>query len=158
MMIMTPMQIPIEADSLGALARVLIKPKYFSSFLSYAKRQEAYISHQYPDFNRFFRAYEPGTRELQAFHALLVERDVPFTEAEFQEAAPFIQKQIKQQIAQIRWGNGAEGRVRVQQDSQVAQAVALFGQAEALLVARAANQQGDAQTYGRSQVPYNQVR
>lgn len=150
--------VPIEADSLGALARVLIKPKQFSAFLSYAKRQEAYISRQYPDFNRFFRTYEPGARELKEFRALLVERDVPFTESEFQEATPFIQKQIKQQIAQIRWGNGAEGRVRVQQDSQVAQAVALFGQAEALLVARAANQQGDAQTYGRSQVPYNQVR
>jgi hypothetical protein len=137
---------------------VLVKPKYFAAFLSYAKRQEAHISRQYPDFNRFFRTYEPGAHELKEFRSLLVEREVPFTESEFQEATPFIQKQIKQQIAQIRWGNGAEGRVRVQQDSQVAQAVALFGQAEALLVARAASQQGDTQTYGRSQTPYNQVR
>jgi carboxyl-terminal processing protease len=150
--------VPIQADSLGALARVLVKPKYFAAFLSYAKRQEAHISRQYPDFNRFFRTYEPGAHELKEFRSLLVEREVPFTESEFQEATPFIQKQIKQQIAQIRWGNGAEGRVRVQQDSQVAQAVALFGQAEALLVARAASQQGDTQTYGRSQTPYNQVR
>lgn len=149
--------VPIRADSLGTFARVLVKPKNFGSFLSFAKRQEARILEMYPTFESFFKDYEPGPRELAEFRSLLKERSVSFTESDFQETIPFIQKQIKQQIAQIRWGNGAEGRVRVQQDSQVAQAIALFGQAEALLAARA-SQQGDAPTYGRSQTPYNQVR
>lgn len=149
--------VPVQADTLGAFARVLIKPKNFSTFLSYAKRQEARISQQYSNFDSFFDSYEPGTLELSEFRSLLNEREISFTESEFQEAVPFIQKQIKQQIAQIRWGNGAEGRVRVQQDSQVAKAIALFGQAEELLAARA-NQQDGTETYGRRQTPYNQVR
>ena len=149
--------VPIAADTLGSFARVLVKPKNFGAFLSYAKRQEAHILRQYPDFDTFFGAYEPGARELAEFRELLQTRNVPFSDLEFQEAAPFIQRQIKQQIAQIRWGNGAEGRVRVQQDPQVARAVALFGEAEALLAARA-GQLGGGQTYGRSQTPYNQVR
>jgi carboxyl-terminal processing protease len=149
--------VPIDADTLGTFARVLVKPNNFSTFLSFAKRQEAHMLQQYSDFDSFFKSYEPGPRELAEFRSLLKEKALSFTEFEFQETVPFIKKQIKQQIAQIRWGNWAEGRVRVQQDLQVSQAIALFGQAEKLLVARA-NQQGDAQTYERSQTPYNQVR
>lgn len=149
--------VPILADTLTAFARVLAKPKNYAAFLSYAKQQEAHILSQYPDFDTFFQSYEARGREIEAFRSLLQAREIPFTASEFQEAIPFIQRQIKQQIAQIRWGNGAEGRVRVQQDPQVAKAVALFGRAEALLAARA-GQLGEDPTYGRSQTPYNQVR
>lgn len=149
--------VPLEADTLSTFARVLVKPQNFSTFLSFAKRHETNISHRYADFDTFFRDYQSSLQDVEQFRAILQERGVHFNESEFQESVPFIKNQIKQQIAQIRWGNWAEGRVRVQQDAQVAHAIALFGRAEALLTARA-NQQGDAQTYGRRQTPYNQVR
>ncbi|MBT3604823.1 MAG: S41 family peptidase, partial [Candidatus Latescibacteria bacterium] len=89
--------VPVRVDTLVSFARVLIKPKNFSTFLSYAKRKEAHILQQYSDFDSFFQSYKPSSRELAEFRSLLNERDVPFTESEFQEAVPFIQKQIKQQ-------------------------------------------------------------
>ncbi|MDA0709866.1 MAG: S41 family peptidase [bacterium] len=147
----------IEADTLGSFEKILIRPKNFAAFLSYAKRQEAHMLREYSEFETYFQAYHPGKREVAEFRSLLNEKEVSFTESEFQSAVPFIKKQIKQQIAQIRWGNWAEGRVRVQQDPQVAKAMALFGQAEALLASRA-TRQGDVQSYGRSQTPDNQVR
>lgn len=149
--------VAIQADTLGTFARVLVKPANFGAFLSFAKRREAHILSHYSDFDAFFNSYEPSAQDVASFRSLLNERSLVFSESEFRAETPFIKKQIKQQIAQIRWGNWAEGRVRVQQDPQVAKAIALFGQAEALLAARA-GQQDDAQTYGRRQTPYNQVR
>lgn len=149
--------VALQSDSLSALSRRMLNQKYFSAFLTFAKQQEAAIARAYPDFESFFMNYKPAHRDLTAFQAILKARGVPFTEAEFQESTDFMVKQIKQQIAQIRWGGRAEGQVRVHHDAQVEQALALFVQAEALLVARMEHY-NSGRTYGRNQIEGNQVR
>lgn len=147
--------VALASDSLSALSRRLLNQKHFPAFLAFAKQQEKAIAGAHPDFESFFMSYKPSNQDMMAFQALLQAREVSFTEKEFQESADFIAKQIKQQIAQIRWGARAEGQVRVHHDAQVEQALALFGQAEALLAARMEHY-NSGRAYG--QVEHNQVR
>jgi len=143
--------ISLKADSVRVLARRLTH----EIFLAFAKREEPKIARIYPNFETFFQRYQPGQAELTAFKAFLKVRKVAFTNNEFAESAEFIQKKVKQFLAQIRWGAQAEGRVRVHSDLQVEQAMALFRKAEQLLAERSGHYNGN-RTYGRDR--YKQVR
>ncbi len=147
----------LSVDTLTTLSRRLFMQKNHTVFLTFAKRQESVIAQTYHTFESFFTHYKTGRRDLIAFKQLLKEREISFTEEEFQASSDFIEKQIAQQIAQIRWGARAEGQVRVHQDAQVAQAMALFDRAKELLAARMEHDQ-IGRAYGRTNTGYNQVR
>ena len=135
----------LQRDSLTTLERQLLREKHF---LVFAKQEEPGIARSYPDFQAFFDRYKVGRRELSRFKSLLKDRNVVFTEAAFKARSEFIKKQIKQFIAQIRWGAKAEGMVRVHQDSEVHQAIALFNRAEDLLADRSVHY-----NRGRTHIP-----
>jgi len=143
--------VPLVIDSLNVLSRRLTH----ETFLAFAKREDPTIGRVYQDFETFFQKYHPSRPGLTAFKAFLKVRNVPFTDDEFDASSEFIQKRIKQFIAQIRWGARAEGRVRVHSDPHVEQAMALFAKAEQLLVKRAGHYNGN-RTYDGDR--YKQVR
>jgi carboxyl-terminal processing protease len=101
--------VALKADTLGVLARRLTNDGY-KAFLSFAKREESTIVRVYKDFDTFFNRYHLGRAELATFKAFLKVRKMPFTDEEFDESSVFIQKQIKQFIAQIGRGARAEGK------------------------------------------------
>ena len=77
------------------------------------------------------------------FKRFLRSRDVEFTEREFRGAGDLVQREIRRQVAQIRWGTEAAGRVLVDEDPQVTRAIGAFRRAEALLADRASHYDGN---------------
>ena len=144
----------LNRDSLNSFQSGLLRNKHF---LVFAKRQEDSIVREDPTFQPFLERYHPGRREISAFKKLLKELEFEYSEEDFKSNTEFIKKEIKREIAQIRWGARAEGQVRAAQDSQVQQALALFEQAQQLLAQRAFHYN---QGYhpGSSDSRYQQVR
>ncbi len=123
----------VEPDSLAPFERRLLTERLVLDFASqYANR----FTESFGEFDAYFREYRPGRRELSAFRRFLEERESAFTGEELEEAQAFLRRAIRRQFAQIRWGNDAEGRVRVSQDPTVEKAIGLFDKAVALLDSR----------------------
>ncbi len=76
------------------------------------------------------------------FKRFLRSRDVEFTEREFKGAGDLVEREIRRQVAQIRWGTEAAGRILVDEDPQVSRAIGAFKKAEALLADRASHYNG----------------
>lgn len=108
----------------------------WNHFFEFAHQYAAEITRHYPEFDTFFKQYQPDRRTLSAFRQFLRDQGVRFTDRDFKDSTDLIQREIRRHIAQIRWGRRAEGRVRISQDTEVTQALALFDQAEALLASR----------------------
>jgi hypothetical protein len=136
--------IRLERDSLNAFERRLSR-RYFFEF---ANLHAVEITKDYDGFEAYFEDYRPRRREISMFKRFLRARDVEFTEREFRDADGLIQREIRRQVAQIHWGTEAAGRVLVDEDPEVSQAIEAFRRAEALLADRASHYNG-----GQSRTP-----
>ncbi|MDP6779171.1 MAG: S41 family peptidase, partial [Candidatus Latescibacteria bacterium] len=129
----------LERDSLNAFERRLGRRHFFE----FANLHAAEITRDFDDFEAYFRKYRPRRREISMFKRFLRSRDVEFTEREFRGAGDLVQREIRRQVAQIRWGTEAAGRVLVDEDPQVTRAIGAFRRAEALLADRASHYDGN---------------
>jgi len=128
-----------------------------SPFLEFAVQHATRITSRFPSFQSFAESYTPGRAEMAALAGLLRERGEEISDEVFASAGDYIRREIRRQVAQIRWGNRAEGQIRARYDAQVGEALALFGEAEALLANRL-NQVGVGRTGYRNPGSVEQVR
>lgn len=134
--------ITLRRDSLSIFERRLSRSHLFE----FATRHAPDIIDDYSDFETFASKYKPGRRELSSFKNFLREREFEFTDREFRSNLNFIKQGIKQQISQVGWGRRAAGRLFVQNDSEIVQALSYLDDAEALLASRI-NRTGRGRTH-----------
>jgi len=129
--------IALHPDSLTVFERHIVSE---SLVLEFATKHGQSITRAHVDFNSFFTGFEPGKRELTKFRKFLENTDPKFgseQERSLKQSAEFVKRRLRRQIAQIRWGTAAAGRVAVEDDPVVQQSISLFDKALALLDSRA---------------------
>ncbi len=129
--------VQLRPDSLSAFERHLIAE---SMVLTFAKNHGQELTRSHVDFDSYFDGFTPGRRELSKFRKFLQAQDSEFGTDESQalkKHADFVKRRLRRQIAQIRWGTAAAGRVAVEDDPVIQRSVTLFDKALALLDSRA---------------------
>jgi carboxyl-terminal processing protease len=87
------------------------------------------------DLNDFLRNFRFGGKELLEFRAYADDLGVEIPQADFQKSAEDVRFFLKSELAEKLWGEEAAFKVRAGRDSQLLEALNLWGQAEALLSA-----------------------
>ena len=87
-----------------------------------------YIS-RYPDVEKGFQVDDAVFRDFQT---LLGERELDYSDEDFEEARSDIEIRLRAQIARIKWGVVEESRIRATGDPQIQRALEILDEAAAL--------------------------
>lgn len=88
------------------------------------------------EFDKFIAKYDIPIETVKKMKRVLSEDKANPDENLFERSASFIERELKQEIARIKWGPEERYRVWHQDDTELAAAMALFPQSEELLAAR----------------------
>jgi len=91
-------------------------------------------------FRRHYQVPAEALAELREF--LRKEKQIEATDSAYAAHRSFLQEELKAEIARGLWGDEQRYRVHLESDAEVAQALGLFDQADALGLARRARSQG----------------
>ena len=129
--------IVLKPDTVSAFERRLVSENLV---LEFATKHGPELTRSHVDFNSYFNGFDPGRKKLSKFRKFLEGNDTRFGEDEarsLKKSADFVKRRLRRQIAQIRWGTAAAGRVTVEDDPVVQKSISLFDKALALLDSRA---------------------
>ncbi len=110
----------------AATAKLEARMLFFEFASSHAKE----IKQRYPDFGSFLHYYKISNDVLRRFWNFLRQKNIYYTDRQI----PYIQQEIKSEIARQIWGNDHYFRVRLETDSQFHAAVASFPLADRFAV------------------------
>jgi carboxyl-terminal processing protease len=104
-------------------ARLVGRNAFFQFTSSYFANREA----------RLARDWRPDAEVLNEFRAFLRKKEIPFTEAEFTDSQPFIERQLLIEIYTTAFSKEEADRLAVEIDPAVARAVEALPKAKALV-------------------------
>jgi carboxyl-terminal processing protease len=127
----------LSPDTLTAFERHLVSD---SLVLKFATHHGQELTRSHVDFDSYFEGFDPGRRVLSKFRKFLEAYIPRFGDDEarsLKQSTDFVRRRLRRQIAQIRWGTAAAGRIGVEDDPVVQESLVLFDKALALLDSRA---------------------
>lgn len=127
----------LSPDTLTAFERHLVSD---SLVLKFATHHGQELTRSHVDFDSYFEGFDPGRRVLSKFRKFLEAHIPRFGDDEarsLKQSTDFVRRRLRRQIAQIRWGTAAAGRIGVEDDPVVQESLVLFDKALALLGSRA---------------------
>ena len=127
----------LSPDTLTAFERHLVSD---SLVLKFATHHGQELTRSHVDFDSYFEGFDPGRRVLSKFRKFLEAHIPRFGDDEarsLKQSTDFVRRRLRRQIAQIRWGTAAAGRIGVEDDPVVQESLVLFDKALALLDSRA---------------------
>lgn len=119
----------VEQDSYQ-ISSATVKLEARMLFFEFASLYVKEIKQHYSEFGSFLKNYKIENNVLRQFWSFLRQKNIYYIDRQI----PYVQQEIKSEIARQIWGNAQYFRVRLETDSQFHAAIASFPMAERFAV------------------------